>query len=281
MGLTCFLWSYQSTSASNFPCSWKVLLCSSKAQYFLLLQPNQSLQKKKKNCVSDTSSANIGLGNSCFAPGSVAQGSKYHWMSAQSVSLEALESIIPFSWHKHLLGLKNLIWCSCSLLETLSSVSLIAFEWVPSTVQLQMEIAFHKTVSIFLFFSLRSFLLEEICCSQQRACRGPARHLCKLDFFILFWPVDFLGEGAQKQCREHLGGKWMSCRPWSDIFQTMSGSKVHSSPILQCLQELDNIIKHRRPRVDLTVLVCFYLSFHVLNTKTTTRSSNSIPHSNL
>lgn len=53
--------------------------------------------KKKKNCVSDTSSANIGLGNSCFAPGSVAQGSKYHWMSAQSVSLEALESIIPFS----------------------------------------------------------------------------------------------------------------------------------------------------------------------------------------
>lgn len=37
------------------------------------------------------------LGNSCIAPGNVTQGSKYHWMSALSVSLEALESIIPFS----------------------------------------------------------------------------------------------------------------------------------------------------------------------------------------
>jgi len=62
-----------------------------------------------------------------------------------------------------------------------------------------MEIAFRQTIFLLLFFFPRPFLLEEICHLQQWACRGPARRLCKLDFFTLFWPTDLLGNSIQKQ----------------------------------------------------------------------------------
>lgn len=94
MGLTRFLPGYRDTSASNLPLSWEVLLYSSKAQCFLLLQPNQSLQKKKKKslCIRYIISKYWAI--LVFAPGNVAQGSKCHWMSLDTVR-------VPRSSGKH------------------------------------------------------------------------------------------------------------------------------------------------------------------------------------
>lgn len=123
-----------------------------------------------------------------------------------------------------------------------------------------METAFHSAAFLFLFSSLRSFLPEETCQLQRWARGGPARRLCRLGFLTLFRATDPLGSCLRKKktrlrgCR---GGKWTSCRPLSDVFQTtsLSGSKLHSSLLLQHLQKADKGIGPASPGAGLPIRV--------------------------
>lgn len=71
------------------------------------------------------------------------------------------------------------------------------------------------------------------------------------------------------------GGKWTSCRPLSDVFQTtsLSGSKLHSSLLLQHLQKADKGIGPASPGAGLPILVPTISSRARLTTTLTPRAT--------
>lgn len=71
------------------------------------------------------------------------------------------------------------------------------------------------------------------------------------------------------------GGKWTSCGPLSDVFQTMSlsGSKLHSSLLLQHLQKADKGIGPASPGAGLPILVPTISSRARLTTTLTPRAT--------